>query len=191
MENTKNNLIEEINLSTNKDKRTVIKRTMNPILRFLMLCFGSVALGVLLAVFVIKPLLTKYSSSSNSKDAVYQISSDRKLEDRMIFYNNDNIIIVTNPIKINPSDSKGETILTTSIGFEFSSSSNIILNRFLNNELMVRDKIIELVSHYSSSQLLSPDVKISLMEQIKRESSLVLNTDKLSQLYFYDYYLTN
>ena len=81
MENTNNNLIKEINLSTNKDKRTVIKRSMNPILRFLMLCFGSVALGVLLAVFVIKPLLTKYNSSSNSNSIVYQNSADRKLED--------------------------------------------------------------------------------------------------------------
>jgi flagellar basal body-associated protein FliL len=191
METSNNSLMEEINLSTNKDQRTILKRSTNPVLRFLMLCFGSVTLGVLLAVFVIKPLLTKFNSSSDSNKVVYQNTTDRKLEDRMIFYNNENIIIVTNPIKVNPSDSKGETVLTTSIGFEFSSNTNIILNRFLNNELIIRDKIIELVSHYSSSQLLSPDVKISLIEQIKRESSQILNTDKLSQLYFYDYFLTN
>jgi len=191
MANSKNNLIEEINLSTNKDQRTIVKRGMHPILRFLILCFGSVALGVLLAVFVIKPLLNKYNTTKSKDNVMYQISSDRKLESRMIYYNNDNIIIVTNPIKVNPNDSKGETVLTTSIGFEFSSNTNIILNRFLNNELMIRDKIINLVSLYSSSQLLSPDVKISLIEQIKRESAMILNTDKLSNIYFYDYYLTN
>lgn len=191
MENSKNNFIEEINLSTNQEQRTIIRRSVHPILRFLMLCFGSVALGVLLAVFVIKPLLNKYSTSKNRDDVMYQISSDRKLENRMIYYNNDNIIIVTNPIKINPADSKGESILTTSIGFEFSSNTNIILNRFLNNELMIRDKIINLISLYSSSQLLSPDIKINLIEQIKRESAVILNTDKLTDIYFYDYYLSN
>lgn len=155
----------------------IINRPGRNHMSFILIGLTSIVVGVLLTVLVVKPFFFDGSKSGSNNAAIVLPVEFEK--------NN----FITEDIRINPLGSDGNDLFTLSIGFEFSKAFET--KQFAAHEMILRDRIIDILSTYSSNQLLDKNIKEQLKAELKTEASKILNTDQISQIYFSDYYLNS
>ncbi|MEA3297717.1 MAG: flagellar basal body-associated FliL family protein [candidate division Zixibacteria bacterium] len=159
---------------------------------------GAVVIGIAVALFVVKPMM----SDSTSEDSTEQVdtSNDEKPahgaenEHAQPKKSHDgghgestSLIYALGDIVINPAGTGGSRFLSVSFGFELECES--MVTEFEAKEPVVRDALITILSSKTVAQLTDPKQKEIVRYQIKKRLSQVMQTDELAGVYFTDFVL--
>lgn len=172
-----------------------------------MILFGGIGLvvvvvGVVLALFVVKPMM----SDSSGKAGTEQTEGSGNAHDEDVYDDEDDpeeekggghggggdeadngMIAAIKEIVVNPAGTSGSRYLSVSLGFQFGSKK--ARRRFEENELMVRDALISILSSKTVTQLTDAKQKEIMRYQIKKRLSKLLKTKKLEAVYYTDFVL--
>lgn len=163
-----------------------------------MLLFGGIGLvvvivGVVLALFVVMPMMSDKSTDSDteqvdeSDEADSHGGSDEESGKGTKGESSGGLTAAIQEIVVNPAGTSGSRYLSVSLGFEFSSAK--VRSRFEAKELMVRDALISILSSKTVTQLTDAKQKEIMRYQIKKRLSQLLKTDKLKAVYYTDFVL--
>ncbi|MBN1211354.1 MAG: flagellar basal body-associated FliL family protein [candidate division Zixibacteria bacterium] len=150
-----------------------------------------VVLGVVLAMFVIKPMMAGSDegavdeaqvSNTHEEDAPKKPKT-RKPKDGT----SEAFVYAIKDIVINPAGTGGSRFLSVSFGFEIESSE--LAAEFERRELLVRDALITIMSSKTVAQLTDAKQKEIIRYQIKKRLSKLLDTEDLAAVYYTDFVL--
>ncbi len=160
---------------------------------------GAVVVGLLVALLVVKPMMsnsdgagsgqTEVTASSHggsekpkpkAKPARKHASDGEQGESTSIIY-------AVKDIVVNPSGTGGSRFLSVSFGFELESAG--LAAEFEAREPLVRDALITILSAKSVAQLTDPKQKEIARYQIKKRVSQLMETDELTAVYYTDFVL--
>ena len=159
------------------------------------LIFGGIGLavvviGVVLALFVVKPMMSKSSpeeSTGHEKSAEVKKSeshgghgSSKKGAEGSFLYSIKDIVV-------NPAGTGGSRFLSVSFGFEFKTQS--LENDFEEREPLVRDALITILSSKTVAQLTDTKQKEIMRYQIKKRLADLFHTEDLEAVYYTDFVL--
>ena len=175
-----------------------------------LILFGGIGLvvviiGVVLALFVLKPMMAGDSASGDTEQTT---AGDGHSADGEDVYDDEDdpeedggggghggggeeadngMIAAIKEIVVNPAGTSGSRYLSVSLGFAFGSKK--ARKRFEENELMVRDALISILSSKTVTQLTDAKQKEIMRYQIKKRLSKLLKTKKLEAVYYTDFVL--
>jgi len=156
------------------------------------LIFGGIGLavvviGVALALFVVKPMMSKSSSEESSghgKSAEVKKSeghgSSKKEGEGSFLYSIKDIVV-------NPAGTGGSRFLSVSFGFELKTQS--LETDFEDREPLVRDALITILSSKTVAQLTDTKQKEIMRYQIKKRLADLFHTEDLEAVYYTDFVL--
>ncbi len=155
--------------------------------KFLMLGLvgvGAIALGVTLAIFVVRPMMSKSPTAAEPKKEV-----EHKAEE---FPGGEHAapagtVYAIKDIVVNPANTGGTRFLSVSFAFELKSEELAL--QIQNKELMVRDALITILSAKTVVQLTDPKEKEIVRYQIRKRISDILKTDQIAAVYYTDFVL--
>lgn len=162
---------------------------------------GAIILGVVLALFVIRPMMSdsveegdevaQIEASDNEKADKKEISKPKKKKKKKK-KNADgeefaNLIYAIKDIVINPAGTGGSRFLSVSFGFELESAELELA--FENREPIIRDALITIMSSKTVAQLTNPKQKEIVRYQIKKRLTKLMDTDELVGVYYTDFVL--
>ena len=160
--------------------------------KFLMLGLvglGAIVLGVALAIFVLKPMMSKSPTGEEPKKA-----EEHKKPDEHGGGGGDSEHGVASSstyaikdIVVNPAGTGGTRFLSVSFAFELKSDSLAAL--LTAKELMVRDALITILSAKTVAQLTDPKEKEIVRYQIRKRISDLVKTDQIGAVYYTDFVL--
>jgi flagellar protein FliL len=183
------------------------KKGPNKIILFGGIGLGAVVIGLALALFVIKPMLSsapsdagdnsatdehakadvsEKQSEKHGKEAGKKDAHNKKSDDHggdatgSLLHQIDNIVV-------NPAGTGGSRYLSVSIAFELDSKETIGL--FENRSAIIRDALITILSSKSVSQLTDSREKEITRLQIKRRVESLLKTQEIAGVYYTDFVL--
>lgn len=153
-------------------------------LMFGLVGFGAIALGVALAIFVVRPMMSKSPGGAAAENPSEHGSEEQSTDEHGTPAGS---IYTIKDIVVNPANTGGTRFLSVSFAFEVKSDS---LNLQLQaKELMVRDALITILSAKSVAQLTDPKEKEIVRYQIRKRISDLLKTDQLAAVYYTDFVL--
>jgi len=158
---------------------------------------GAVVVGVVLALFVLKPMMASSDgdaghTTEQAADDHGESSSSHKSDDsrgsgdshagkgESLMYSIDDIVI-------NPAGTGGSRFLSVSFGFELDSPQE--LARFRSREPVIRDALITILSSKTVSQLTDVRQKEIIRYQIKKRVGELMKTEALAGVYYTDFVL--
>jgi flagellar protein FliL len=184
-----------------------VKKGMNKMILFGGIGIGAVVIGLVLALFVIKPMLSDApaesgdqasaeehakADESDKKDDKHK-KSDEKKDDNgkktdghggetagSLLHEIDNIVV-------NPAGTGGSRYLSVSFAFELGSKQTADV--FESRDAIIRDALITILSSKSVSQLTDPREKEITRLQIKRRIESLLKTQEIAGVYYTDFVL--
>ena len=183
------------------DEQEAPKKGGNKLILFGGIGLVVVVIGVVLALFVLKPMM----SEESAKDGTEQTAGgDGHSADGEEVYDDEDdpeddggshgggeadngMTAAIKEIVVNPAGTSGSRYLSVSLGFAFGSRK--VRKRFEENELMVRDALISILSSKTVTQLTDAKQKEIMRYQIKKRLSKLLKTKKLEAVYFTDFVL--
>jgi len=151
-----------------------------------------VVLGVVLAMFVIKPMMAgsdegtadeAWVTSSHEDDGGHEKPKAKKSKDGK----SEAFVCAIKDIVINPAGTGGSRFLSVSFGFEIESRE--LAAEFDRRELLVRDALITIMSSKTVAQLTDAKQKEIIRYQIKKRLSKLLDTKDLAAVYYTDFVL--
>lgn len=163
---------------------------------------GVVVIGVVLALFVLKPMM---AGSNGDGDGTELVENDghgekadahkekpkpkkkRKKKSDGHGEETGSIVYAIKDIVVNPAGTGGTRFLSVSFGFELGSS--YVASEFEDRELMVRDALITILSSKTVAQLTDAKQKEIVRYQIKKRLEKLLDTDEIDGVYFTDFVL--
>jgi flagellar FliL protein len=160
----------------------------------------AVVLGVVIALLVVKPMVSG-SGSHTDETAELESSEDKakeadskkdhakpKKKKKASGHGSESSSIYTiKDIVINPSGTGGTRFLSVSFAFELESAE---LGAELEaREPVIRDALITILSSKTVAQLTDPKQKEIVRYQIKKRVSKLLHTDELAGVYYTDFVL--
>jgi flagellar FliL protein len=165
----------------------------------------AIVIGVMLAVLVLKPMMSG-SPSSATNDTKEPVSHEpAKVEKTAVESHGDaaqgkdehgtsshttaggTIIYTIRDIIVNPAGTGGSRFLSASFGFELASSK--IEGEFVNREAAVRDALITILASKTVAQLTDPREKEITRFQIRKRLSDMLHSEEILGVYFTDFVL--
>jgi flagellar FliL protein len=162
---------------------------------------AAVVVGLAVALFVIKPMMsnsdgaetdqTEVTASSHGevekpkpkpkpKPAKKHASDEEGVEGTSLIY-------AVQDIVVNPAGTGGSRFLSVSFGFELESAA--LEAEFKAREPLVRDALITILSAKSVAQLTDPKQKEIVRYQIKKRVSQLMETNELTAVYYTDFVL--
>lgn len=147
---------------------------------------GAIVIGVLLALFVVKPMMSGSADSGSGEETTEAVETSHG-DSHGSKAKGSSIIYAVKDIVVNPAGTGGSRFLSASVGFELASSS--LEARFEDRAPMVRDALITILSSKSVTQLTDPKQKEIVRYQIKKRVSDLMQTDKINGVYFTDFVL--
>jgi len=174
------------------------KGGMNKLILFGGIGLGAVVIGVVLALFVIKPMMAG-SSEEATEDGTEEViaGQDHEAEESSDGHGEDeegehgsggsSLIYAVNDIVVNPAGTGGSRFLSCSIAFELANSK--IHREFESKDALVRDALITILSSKTVPQLTVPKQKEIVRYQIKKRLEKLLHSDDLVGVYFTDFVL--
>ncbi len=170
-----------------KEEKAPNKSASGGLKKFLMpglVGFGAIALGVTLAIFVVRPMMSK-----SPDGAAPEKPSDHKTEESGGNEHGTTAgsVYTIKDIVVNPANTGGTRFLSVSFAFEVKSDS--LMAQLTAKELMVRDALITILSAKSVAQLTDPKEKEIVRYQIRKRISDLLKTDQLAAVYYTDFVL--
>jgi len=166
---------------------------------------GAVVIGIALALFVLKPMMsnssdgeagqnTEIAASGQKKADTQGEKKKRKKEKKEKKKKKGDeeggeagYIGTIKDIVINPAGTGGSRFLSVSFGFELESPEAEAA--FEAREPAIRDALITILSSKTVAQLTDPKQKEILRYQIKRRVSKLMETDELAGVYYTDFVL--
>ncbi len=183
------------------DGENTPKKGGNKLILFGGIGLGVIIVGVVLALFVLKPMLADDSASSDTEQVEGEEASDghgEEADDEDDAEESDGhggggsdsdngLTAAIKEIVVNPAGTGGSRYLSVSLGFAFTSQKTRA--KFEDNELMVRDALISILSSKTVTQLTDAKQKEIMRYQIKKRLSKLLKTKKLDAVYYTDFVL--
>ena len=164
---------------------------------------GAVIIGVVLALFVIKPMMSgseavdegygteQIESSDNQEEEKKEVKKSKPKKKRKKRTKDGeviaNLIYAIKDIVINPAGTGGSRFLSVSFGFELESQE--LGTEFETREPMIRDALITIMSSKTVAQLTDPKQKEIVRYQIKKRLSKLMDTDEIVGVYYTDFVL--
>jgi flagellar FliL protein len=162
---------------------------------------GAVVIGLVVALFVIKPMLSDSSGDQteqeyaegtddghgDSKDAEKPKPKKKKRKSSHSDGESQALIYAIRDIIVNPAGTGGSRFLSVSFGFELASAD--FESEFAAREAVVRDALITILSSKTVAQLTDTKQKEITRYQIKKRVSKLLGSDELIGVYFTDFVL--
>ncbi|MEW6412662.1 MAG: flagellar basal body-associated FliL family protein [Candidatus Zixiibacteriota bacterium] len=147
---------------------------------------GAVIVGVALALFVVKPMM---SDSGGDSAAVEQSESshekDAKKPHKKSGEAGEALIHEINNIVINPAGTGGSRFLSVSFGFDLASPA--LAAQFERREPIIRDALITILSSKTVQQLTDPKEKEIVRYQIKKRLCQLMESDGITGVYYTDF----
>ena len=158
---------------------------------------GAIVLGVVLAVFVIRPMTSGSGVDSNEQAKATQAESSKhdakdkpkqhKPKKKGSHGQESSGIYAIKDIVINPAATGGTRFLSVSFAFELESEE--LKAEFEAREAVIRDALITILSSKTIAQLTDPKQKEIARYQIKKRLSDLMKTDELAGVYYTDFVL--
>ena len=154
------------------------------------LLFGGIGLavvviGVALALFVVKPMMSKSSSEEGHGESAEVKKSEGhggKKESA-----EGSFLYAIKDIVVNPAGTGGSRFLSVSFGFELKSRT--LETDFESREALVRDALITILSSKTVAQLTDTKQKEIMRYQIKKRLADLFQTKDLEAVYYTDFVL--
>jgi flagellar FliL protein len=153
---------------------------------------GVVVLAVVLAMFVIGPMMSGSSDEAGS-DGGSQVEKaedgHKKSESKKSSSHGESgkVVYTVKDIVVNPAGTGGSRFLSVSFAFELDSE--LLASEFESREPLVRDALITILTSKTVAQLTDPRQKEIIRYQIKRRVEKLLGTEDLAAVYYTDFVL--
>jgi flagellar protein FliL len=162
---------------------------------------GVIVLGVVLAVFVLKPMMNKSADSAEAtveteKGKPEKEKSEKKAEAKAEPKKKSEakgkegaggVVYAIKDIVVNPAGTGGSRFLSVSLGFELSSEA--AATEFETREPLVRDVLITILSSKTLAELTDAREKEIMRVQIKKRLQQLLESEEPNAVYFTDFVL--
>ena len=148
---------------------------------------GAIIVGVALALFVIKPMMSDSSAEGDGTEQVEDSHGKKKKPEKKSHGSSQAIIHEISNIVVNPAGTGGSRFLSASFGFELESPE--LEAEFNTREVVIRDALITILASKTVAQLTDPKQKEVVRYQIKKRISQVMHTDELGAVYYTDFVL--
>ena len=174
------------------------KKGLNKLFLFGGIGVGVILIGVVLALFVLKPMM----SGSGGGEEAAQVEQDKSKADAHQAKPEPKkkpakgeghgeaapaLVYAIKDIVVNPAGTGGTRFLSVSFGFELDSPE--LTSAFEERELAVRDALITILSSKTVAQLTDPKEKEIARYQIKKRLEQLLNTTEITGVYYTDFVL--
>ena len=154
--------------------------------------FGVIVVGVALALFVLKPMMSKSESGSSvsqtGKTNVEQAEKKQtKHGEGKDGEAGGGLVYAIKDIVINPAGTAGSRFLSVSFGLDLANAG--VQAELEQREALVRDALITIMSSKTVAQLTDTREKEITRLQIKKRLSDLLETGDIRAVYFTDFVL--
>ena len=149
-----------------------------------------VVLGVVLALFVLKPMMTSSSSAGNTEQtgtSEGHVKHKPKPKKTKNHGDGQSMLYAIKDIVVNPAGTGGTRFLSVSFGFELGSPE--LAHEFEKREALVRDALITILSAKTVAQLTDAKQKEIVRYQVKKRLSQLLDTEEIAGVYYTDFVL--
>jgi len=146
----------------------------------------AIVVGIALALFVIKPMMSDSGTEGDGSASVETKADDhgsKKSKGR----GSEALIHEISSIVVNPAGTGGSRFLSASFGFELESQA--LVQEFQQKEPVIRDALITILSSKTVAQLTDPKQKEIVRYQIRKRVSQIMNTEGVSGVYYTDFVL--
>ncbi len=159
---------------------------------------AAVVIGIVVALFVVKPMLSGSSSDATEEEYTEQTEASeessghkapkpKKKPKRSHGGESEVLIYAIKDIVVNPAGTGGSRFLSVSFGFELNSPG--LEEEFAAKEPVVRDALITILSSKTVAQLTDAKQKEIVRYQIRKRVSKLMGTEELIGVYFTDFVL--
>lgn len=162
---------------------------------------GAIIVGVVVALLVIKPMMSDAGEGSGGDETgrVEQSHKAKKDTEKKTEHkkpprkkksghgSQETSIYTIENIVVNPAGTGGSRFLSVSFGFEIKSRE--LAREFEEKEPIIRDALITILSSKTVAQLTDPKQKEIVRYQIKKRVSKLMRTDELAGVYYTDFVL--
>lgn len=174
---------------------TKSKGGMNKMILFGGIGVGAVMIGLVLAIFVIKPMMSGSGGSEETATAEVKPADESEKATKeekpkkssksgepmeVLIYSVDNIVV-------NPAGTGGSRFLSVSFGFELESKE--LETEFTKKEAIIRDALITIMSSKTVAQLTDAKQKEIARYQIKQRVCQLMGTEEIAGVYYTDFVL--
>lgn len=175
------------------------KKGLNKLILFGGIGVGVILIGVVLALFVLKPMMSgsdggdkgaQVEQGKSSADAHQAKPTPKKKPAKSGGHGEEaptSLVYAIKDIVVNPAGTGGTRFLSVSFGFELDSPD--LTAEFEERELAVRDALITILSSKTVAQLTDPKEKEIARYQIKKRLEQLLNTNEITGVYYTDFVL--
>ena len=143
---------------------------------------GAIVMGVVLAIFVLKPMLSHDPDGEAAEDKKPAVTKKKKGGSHQVptFY-------AVKDIVVNPAGTGGTRFLSVSFAFQVDSPE--LADLLKSKETIVRDVLITILSAKTVAQLTDPKQKEITRYQIKKRVSELMESEELMAVYYTDFVL--
>jgi len=172
------------------------KKGSNKLILFGAIGVGALVIGVVLALFVLKPMMAD-SGEEAAEDETEQVEEVKKdshgkpaakpKKKKGAHGESQSLVVAVGDIVVNPAGTGGTRFLSVSFGFELGSAE--LAAEFEARQPLVRDALITILSSKTVAQLTDFKQKEIVRYQVKKRLSQLLDTDEISAVYYTDFVL--
>ncbi|UCC43420.1 MAG: flagellar basal body-associated FliL family protein [Candidatus Zixiibacteriota bacterium] len=159
---------------------------------------GVVLLGIVLALFVVRPMMAGSDGGSTTDTEEVAAANDKEPEEKPKpkpkkksrkgqGEASQSVVYSIQDIVVNPAGTGGSRFLSVSFGFDLASAE--MAQEFEGREPLVRDALITILSSKTVAQLTDVKQKEVIRYQIKKRVSQLLDTDEIEGVYYTDFVL--
>ena len=152
---------------------------------------GAIVIGVVLALFVIKPMMSETPAGveGDGTEQAEKKHEDKEKKPLVDEHGNEvsSLIYSMENIVINPAGTGGSRFLSVSFGFEIESME--LQEEFTHREPVIRDALITILSSKTVAELTDAKQKEIVRYQIKKRLSKLMHTKDLTGVYYTDFVL--
>jgi flagellar FliL protein len=155
---------------------------------------GVLAIGVALAIFVLKPMMSgsdnseaDSTSEARTEKAEKHEKGEKPKKESSHSQTGDGIVFAIEDIVVNPAGTAGSRFLSASFGIEVADAATA--TRLEEREPLVRDALITILSSKTLAELTDAKQKEIMRLQIKKRLSLLLKTEAVTNVFYTDFVL--
>jgi flagellar protein FliL len=158
---------------------------------------GVVVIGIVLAVFVLKPMMsgsteTEVSQETSKTEAVAEKQAEKpkpkpKPKKEKEGEEGGSLVYAVKDIIVNPAGTGGTRFLSVSFGFQLKSAE--VSAQLEESDMLVRDALITILSSKTVAQLTDAKQKEIIRYQVKKRLEQLLGTTDIEGVYYTDFVL--
>lgn len=173
------------------------KKGGNKLILFGGIGVGAIVIGVVLALFVLKPMMAgdgasdeatvEEQHSEEAADSHAEKKEPKESRKKSDHGGGQSVVYAVKDIIVNPAGTGGTRFLSVSFGFELGSSE--MASEFEERDMLVRDALITILSSKTVAQLTDARQKEIVRYQIKKRLEKLLDTEEIEGVYYTDFVL--